>query len=291
MNNFLIKVVRKLRLLKYLNFNSSQKINNKIFQIPILGNIGLPNLFISEPWMIDTLEIILKINQESKSKFIDVGVNIGQTLLKLKSVNKSIDYIGFEPNPICVFYTNKLIQANNFKNCKLIPIGISDSSELGVLNFLSNSQTDSGASMISNFRSEDKIVNREFIPLMDINHIKDNIELDEFSILKIDVEGGELEVLKSFFELIKLNQPVILLEILPTYNELNKFRILRQNEILKMIKSLNYSIFRVIKEKGMFDNFEQILDFEIHSDLDRCDYVLIPSNKILEFRNVILSKV
>ena len=49
--------------------------------------------------MIDILKIVLPIENK---KFIDVGVNIGQTLLKLKSVSSEIDYIGFEPNPICV---------------------------------------------------------------------------------------------------------------------------------------------------------------------------------------------
>ena len=41
--------------------------------------------------------------------FIDVGVNVGQTLLKLKSISSEINYLGFEPNPNCVNYLKNLI--------------------------------------------------------------------------------------------------------------------------------------------------------------------------------------
>jgi hypothetical protein len=99
MDKLTIQILRKLRILKYLNINGNISLNGKLFKIPILEEIGFSNLFISEPWMIDLLKIILPIEKE---RFIDVGVNIGQTLLKLRSISDNIDYIGFEPNPVCI---------------------------------------------------------------------------------------------------------------------------------------------------------------------------------------------
>ena len=52
------------------------------------------------------LENLLK---KKNGAYLDIGVNIGQTLMKLKSVNPKIEYIGFEPNATCVHYVNKLI--------------------------------------------------------------------------------------------------------------------------------------------------------------------------------------
>jgi hypothetical protein len=61
----------------------------------------------SELWMIDLLKIVLPIGNKS---FVDVGINVAQTLLKLKSVSPEINYIGFEPNPVYTNYGAKLIK-------------------------------------------------------------------------------------------------------------------------------------------------------------------------------------
>jgi len=230
----------------------------------------------SEPWMIDLLKIILA--GENKC-FLDIGVNIGQTLLKLKSVSDSIKYIGFEPNPLCVFYVNNLIKKNNFTDCHLVPAGISDSTCISVLNFFSNSTTDSSASIIPNFRPNQKTVRKEYVSLFQVDQVKEQIEINEFSILKIDVEGAELEVIKSFFHLIEQNKPIILIEILPAYDETNTERIERQNEIIRIVTNLDYLIYRVIKENDKFLRLKEIFNIELHSDMNQCDYVLIPKGK------------
>ena len=110
MNKMIIRILNRLRILKNININSSTTINKRRFIIPVIGKVGLANVFMSEPWMIDVMKIVLPIES---GKFIDVGVNIGQTLLKLRCVSNEYDYIGFEPNPQCVSYVNKLIKKKN----------------------------------------------------------------------------------------------------------------------------------------------------------------------------------
>jgi FkbM family methyltransferase len=282
MNVFLIRLLNKIKLLKYFNLSGKLVLNKIEFKIPIIERTGFENLFISEPWMIDLLKIVLKNDDQY---FVDVGVNVGQTLLKLKSVSGKIKYIGFEPNPLCVFYVNKLIKENKFENCQLIPTGVSDSTELGVLNFFNNSTTDSSASIISNFRVNQNIVRREYIPIFQIDEIKNKIDLKNISVLKVDVEGAELQVLKSFHSLIKQCRPIILIEILPTYNESNSSRIERQNEIVQIVTNLNYSIYRVIKKQYKFIQLLKISTIEIHSDLNQCEYVMIPNDKTEIIKN------
>lgn len=281
MNRLIVKVLNKFRLLHFININVAIYINNIKVYIPILGRVGIPNLTISEQWMIDLLKIVL---EKFDGTFIDIGVNVGQTLLKLRCVNEKVEYIGFEPNSSCVFYSNKLIQINKFKNCTVIPVGISNITSLGILNFQNNSATDSGASIIPEFRSKTTIDHTEYIPLFEINQIDKIININEFAILKIDVEGAELEVLISFYDLIMKHQPIILLEILPVYNSSNRFRIERQTQVISIIFALNYSIFRVIKENDKFIGLQEVIEIEIHSDLNKCDYVLIS-----KFRKAVLS--
>jgi len=282
MNRFTIRALNKLKVLKYLSVNGSILLNNKKFKIPILQKTGFDNMFMSEPWMIDLLKIVLKIENDG---FIDIGVNVGQTLLKLRSVSENIDYIGFEPNPLCVYYTQNLINENNLTNCKLIPVGVSDTTALGVLNFFSDSITDSSASIIANFRPSQNIVRSEYVPLFELDQIRSKINLNKFSILKIDVEGAELEVIKSFYSAIEEYKPIILIEILPAYNAENLSRIERQKEILQIVNNLDYSVFRVIKQKDIFVDLLEVIDIEIHSDLNSCEYVMVPNFKKEKLKN------
>ena len=282
MNTILIRALNKFRLLRYLNINGRIKLNNKKFEIPILQKVGFENLFMSEPWMIEILKIALPIENRC---FVDVGVNVGQTLMKLRSVSSEIKYIGFEPNPMCVYYVSQLVKENDLKNTSIIPVGVSDNTEIGVLNFFYSSVTDSSASMIAEFRPEQKIERKEYIPLFDLNRIKNAIDFNAISVLKVDVEGAELEVLESFYSAIKEYLPLILIEILPAYNEDNIFRIERQNRIQNMLIKAEYSIFRVIKENDILLDLEEIPNIEIHSDLNRCEYVMVPNAKKRKFEN------
>src|SRR5688572_22816320 len=144
MRALLIRILNKLGILGTFNLSVTTKINKQTFRIPVLKEVGLGNIYISEPWMIQLLENILP---EKKDKaYIDVGVNIGQTLLKLKSVNPNINYYGFEPNPICIHYVKELIKVNKFKNVILFPVGISDTTSIYELSFFTEKDTDSSAS-------------------------------------------------------------------------------------------------------------------------------------------------
>lgn len=271
-----IKSILKKSLSNF-NFVVRSKVNSKYFKIPILGNLGISNLSISEQWMVDLLKVLLSIEA---NKFVDVGVNIGQTLLKVKSVNPEIEYHGFEPNPSCIFYVHKLIKVNSIKNTTLYPIGISTKTELSELNFHYESETDGSASIIKDFNKK-KINRKEYIPLFDINTMKKKVDFDKMSILKIDVEGAELEVIKSFEEEIKRNKPFIIMEILPVYNKKeNPDRFKRQNNLLDALHSIGYVTFRIIKEKNNLIAVKEIQTIEIHSDLNKCDYLFVPKLKL-----------
>ena len=71
------------------------RIGHSKFIVPLAKGIGLANIMLEEKWMQKILSFILP--QIKDDCFIDVGVNVGQTLLKVKSINFNINYIGFEP--------------------------------------------------------------------------------------------------------------------------------------------------------------------------------------------------
>lgn len=279
MKQFHLKVLNKLKILSKLNIIGKLTVNNIKFNIPVIKLNGYNNLFMSEIWMVEILNHLINDKMVSK-KFIDVGVNIGQTLLKLRSVSQKMDYLGFEPNPLCVFYTNELIKANsliNKSNTTLYPVGISTNNEVLSLNLFSESEMDSSASIIEEFR-DDRIIQKMHVPVLNANTIEGKTNIfKNVGIIKIDVEGAELEVLKSLKDVINKERPFILIEILPIYKSENEFRIKRQNEIESIFNELNYSIYRIEKKNNIsFSNLKRIETIEIHSDLELCDYVISP---------------
>ena len=272
MNNFLPRLLNKTGILKRINLFSKIVINNKVFYIPIIKKVGFNNLFMTEIWMVQVLKRFLKLK---KGAFIDIGVNVGQTLIKLRSVDKDREYIGFEPNPSCVFYIEELIKKNNFKNTSVIPVGISDKDEVLPLNIYSeNNLTDSAASIIEDFRTQ-KIHKKIFVPVFSaktIHNVFSNI-----GFIKIDVEGAELEVIESFKDVLSRDRPFVFIEILPSYEISNKTRIDRSDKIVSIISELEYDIYRIIKKPD--DSLNEIIkikEISVHSNLNLCDYIFVP---------------
>ncbi len=275
MNHFSVKVLGRLGLLRKLNVTVTATINQKKVIIPFLNGLGADNLAISELWMCTLLQKILPLK---KGVFIDVGVNVGQTLIKLRTVDSDIDYIGFEPNPLCVYYAGELIKENHYRNTRLLPVGLFNEDGVLQLNLYSDGDTDQAASVIENFRPNEKVHRRIFVPVSRFENISKTLNIDDISIIKIDVEGAELEVLQSLENTLLNKRPFVFVEILPAYSADNSARVSRQIQLEAMLVRINYSIFRVIKkDKHTVQALQPLDNIGIHGDLTMCEYVLAPA--------------
>jgi FkbM family methyltransferase len=279
---FFAKSLRKTKLiqsgfLSFLSFKLSKKLHSSAFKIPIIRNMGWNNIFDNEPWMSQILE---KMLFKKKGSFIDVGANIGQTLLKVKSVFPDVKYYGFEANPVCLFYLNELINANNLKATFIIPIGLSDNSGLASLNFFSKNSDDATASVVEQIRPDAMIEKKEFVYLTRLDDLIQNFE-ENIAIIKIDVEGAELDVIKGATAIIRKHRPVILIEILPSYSISNTWRVARQMELEKLLKVLEYKIILIAKDKNNnLLSFKHIDEIGITSNILERDYILIPNDEL-----------
>ncbi len=164
----------KTKLLNYINITARKRLGEKKFKIPIIKGIGLVNMSVSEKWMIELIDNLLKIKN---GVFIDAGVNLGQSLLKLKSVNPSVRYIGFEPNPACVFYIKQLIEINNFTKTTIIPIGLFNKNDLIEMDFYSTSEVDNAASLIKDFRQSQTIFNKQYVPVFSFDNVTTKLNI------------------------------------------------------------------------------------------------------------------
>lgn len=265
------KFLNKLGLIKALNLSYAISLNGKVFSIPVIRKLGYQNLLLTEPWMVKTL---INLKPLFKGHFVDVGVNVGQTLLKAHAVYDSFNYIGFEPNSSCVHYVEELVAANGLKKTQIIPVGINDRSEVLKLNFFYSDGSDPSASIIEDFRPGEPVNHFRYVPVFDSSALESFLPDVQHPILKIDVEGAELEVLKGMLPWIQRTRPLVLAEILPVYRADNHFRLKRQTELEELSASINYRIGRIGKSDKV--NLQLIDSIGIHGDLENCDYLLFP---------------
>jgi FkbM family methyltransferase len=229
----------------------------------------------TEPWMIDVLRGILRVQPGA---FLDVGVNVGQSLVKLKALAPDREYIGLEPNPMCVFYVQELIRENRFRDCTLLPVGLFTEDRVLPMNMFSGDPTDSSASIIADFRPKQRTHSQTYVPVFRFASLEMVVGGRTIGIIKIDVEGAEFEVVRSLREVIKRDHPVILIEVLPVYSSENTLRQARQRNLEKMFSEFGYGILRIEKTAdNAYSGLRRIEAIGIHSDLSRCDYVVGPA--------------
>lgn len=92
--------------------------------------------------------------------------------------------------------------------------------------------------------------------------------------IKIDVEGFELEVFKGMLSLLKL-RPLIICEILPVYNihkENGRKRWERQSKLQGILKENEYSIFLINEQAGTLNYLE---DFFAHGSMQQTNYLFV----------------
>lgn len=281
---YFCRVLSKAGLLKKMSFTFSSNLNGKSFKVPVVNGYGYHNLFpYQEVWM-ETL--VKKMLAERNGAVIDVGVNVGQTLIKIASINSSTNYYGFEPNPLCYAYCSELLKLNKLNTFKIYPVGLS--SKPAILNLFGDNDYASGASLVEGFRVNTErynIIHR--VPVMPGDDILKNENLDAINFVKIDVEGAELEVIKGLTSTLSKYQPVIIMEILPVYdtNSVNgKMRKERQDELLKLLHEMNYSIY-LIDERNVKLKFLE--DIPVHGDMGKTNYVILQEKQIEQFKSLI----
>lgn len=272
---FLCHALSKLGLLKYFNFTITKKTGNRSLRIPIVNGIGYYNLMSTEHWF---EQLLPQLIDKKKGIFLDVGVNLGQTIVKLEGLDPEIAYIGFEPNPVCYNYSRQLLLANNLTNKLIYPVGLSDKTE--IVRLFGNNEIASGASIIADFRTGEefhKVV--QIVPVMKGDEVLEPSTYNAIGLIKVDVEGAELEVLKGLEKVLNLSKPNLVVEILPVYtltNENGIKRKRRQDELLTFLKRLGYQLYLINENTATLSKLE---DIEVHGDMGRTNYLFVHDSK------------
>lgn len=201
-----------LPCIDYLNLRLSRKLRGEKFVVLLKGRRGLGLLKQEDSELTKILESIL-VQQEGC--FIDVGANIGHTFLKVKSINREMQYVGFEPNVISCAYLQELILANRFLDSAVMPVALGDAADVLPLNVRdAENLADSCASLRTDNRPKG-FFSHKFVALVQSgDEVVEALNINSISAIKIDVEGSEPSVLRGFSKTIKKIRPNVIIEIL-----------------------------------------------------------------------------
>lgn len=275
----LIKYFRR-KLLTFLNFSLNLSLTkNKNIKIPVIGGMGTLHRHYSKNWMVQLLFQLLSLKE---GIFLDIGANIGQTLISFKATELPRKYIGFEPNPICVYYLSQLIERNHWKDCLIVPIGLSNENSLVKLYSSSDTNISPGATILETLRPNRNKVN-SVIPVFQLDHVIKQLDIEHISVIKIDVEGAELEVIQGMKQIINQYRSLIICEVLFRDDHASAIKKQeRDSHLWNLLKEQDYLIFQIVKTENtqtikhlkLINHFSQ--EIWNHENKNLCDYLFVP---------------
>jgi FkbM family methyltransferase len=183
---------------------------------------------------------IIKENVLSGSNCIDIGCHKGEILEILLNQAPDGTHFAFEPLPN--FY-NEL--EKKFKDkATVFPFALSDKTGETVFHFVKNAPAYSGIQKRKYAVQEPDIeeINVQLKQLDEV--IPENVKVD---FIKIDVEGGEFDVLKGGKNLLANNKPLLIFEFGKGASD---FYNVKPNELFDFLTDLNYSIYSLVNFVG-----------------------------------------
>ena len=172
---------------------------------------------------------------------IDIGANLG---LFTHFMSKSSKHVfAFEPNPYPLKNLKHLVE----KNVTVLPIALGNTNgptEIRIPHH-ENGWSSNGASLAPKTEEPGKLINIQCRKL-------DNLNIENVGLIKIDVEGFEIEVLKGARETLLKNKPAMIIE-----NE--AFHTNDTNQLFLIMAELGYEKF-ICNSKG---ELEKINNFSV----------------------------
>lgn len=276
---YLLRVLERTRLLRLLNMNVRIRLLGRSLRIPVRHGVGLEWLMNNESWANATYGVLL---DRFPGVFIDAGVNLGQSLVRLRLLEAERAYLGFEPNPACVEYTHRLLRVNALGDADIIKAALADRDGEVDLLMTRDDVTDPSATIVPGFKGSVTIASRRRVMVVSFGAAERTRPIGRIGILKVDVEGGEREVLLALRTRLENDRPAILLEILPSGMPPLEDRLRRQEDVEALLAGLRYRMLR-IHDMGARSHLERMeAPIGTHAEQRLANFVVVPAEREAE---------
>jgi FkbM family methyltransferase len=209
-------ILDKKNILYYYMDNVFYNIKNSKFKIfyPIDNNSSIIRAITNgRLWEKKILKYFDKYVKPN-SNTIDIGSYIGTHSLYLSLICNKV--IAFEPQILVGKCFEKTIETNNIKNIILNKFALSNNKD--EVEFGTNHDGD--ASLL-NQRETKKF---KYLYKVKTDTLDNIVDDENISLIKLDAEGEELEILQGGEKLINKNRPVILIEIWKSQKRINNIK-------------------------------------------------------------------
>ncbi len=146
----------------------------------------------------DELEFIVGACEDG-GHFLDIGANQGFYSLFVASRRPQTRILSFEPDTYSLEKLRRNIAANGFENITVCPYALSDTEERRVLH-LDQGRNRGASSLLASSAPNALAESRVEVPCVTLLQALREHRVERVSALKIDVEGAEYPVLRSFLE-------------------------------------------------------------------------------------------
>jgi len=148
------------------------------------------------------------LRADASPSLIDIGANIGHHSIYLSSQCNAVH--ACEPDPTCLAEFNRKIKISNASNIQLHNVALGY--ENAEVTLYSSSTRNKGTnSLISTHTSHNTIKHR--VKVLNADAFVGSLNLSSITLIKLDVEGYELNVLKGLTKTLSKFRPAIIVEI------------------------------------------------------------------------------
>lgn len=243
--------------------------------IPLIHGVGASNHMILD----ERMTRFAKVAAELKTGLaLDIGANVGAFLIQLHSFRwfeRGGEYLGFEPNALCTHYVNELARLNGLGQADCISVALTAEPSLPMLH--GHKPADKMASLTAEFAYREH--RKADFSSRVIGETGDNLLArmgsPQVSVVKIDVEGHEGDVLAGLVDTLKTNKPWMFCEMWNLED--------RAGRVTEEDQSRRSSAFRALKQAGYlaYDATMQRsvlaeMDLNAFSQIGGTDVIFIP---------------
>ena len=200
-----------------------------------------------ERWIADF--IYSQLNKGHKNGIIiDVGAHIGTSTIPQAVNFPQLNFICLEPHPSIFQKLKENIIINRLNNVEIINKAVSNSKSVNKVTFFA-SDSENFNTGLSSLNLNPDIGNHQKIEVENtrLDDVVSKIEKDVL-LIKIDTQGGELDVIYSSYEIIKKNLPVVIFEYEEEYHSSpNQIRL----KIIEFFRDLGYELFTIPEKNNL----------------------------------------